>query len=83
MRLVQWAERGTAVTEQRSSLKMLIYRSFATLSDLSSDGPFKILSRRLADSSAKKKKRILPSFFNLFLFSAVHLLNYKQTVLKI
>lgn len=60
--------------------KMLIYRIFATLYDLSSDGPFKILSRRLAESGAKKTSF---AFLNLFLFSAIHLLNYKQTAHKI
>jgi len=47
--------------------KMLIYRIFATLYDLSSDGPFKILSRRLAESGAKKTSlAILLEFISFF-----------------
>lgn len=47
--------------------KMLIYRIFATLCDLSSDGPFKILSRRLAESGAKKTSfAILFEFVSFF-----------------
>lgn len=47
--------------------KMLIYHSFATFPDLSSDGPFKILSRRLADSGAKKTSfAILFEFVSFF-----------------
>ncbi len=82
MRPVQWAERGTAVTEQRSSLKcwfiaalqlFLIYHLMGLLRYY--PGAWQ--------TAVPKKNRILPSFLNLFLFSAVHLLNYKQTVLKI
>lgn len=81
MRLVRWAERGTAVTQQRSSLKcwfiaslqlFVIYHLMALLRYYPS-----------VWQTAVPKKLLFPSFLNLFLFSATHLLNYKQAVLKI
>lgn len=52
---------------------MLIYHIFATLYDLSSDGPFKILYRRLAESGAKKTSfAILFEFVSFFFQQSIY-----------